>query len=282
MDNLPKGLELLHESLDVAEQYNFRPSRNVYGALFNVSFASGGWEEARTAQNKFYNAISSTYLRGLGYHLRMKGHELYALGQYEEALEAYRGAIEMYRKYSPDGRDVRTVEPYLGLTLLEVGDDLAARPLLVESSDFWKGRQSSRYARSLCALATLHLKRNEWSQAITILRQAHIAVDRSASDQPWPVKPQVSMLLSRALAMNGDREEALLRAQWAYESYKRMGHFLTGDAAYWLGKAFLEVNKAELANSCFVEARQKWMDLGLLHRLKGLDGLRPIPNDEMG
>lgn len=271
MDHLAKGLELLHESLEVAEQYNFRPSRNVYGALFNVSFAAGRWEEARDAQNKFYNAVSSSYLRGLGYHLRMKGHELFATGQYEQALDAYHGAVDMYRKYSPDGRDVHTVEPYLGLTLVEIGDDLAARPLLEQSSDFWKGRQASRYARSQCALATLHLNRDECDQAITILRQAYVAVERSASDQPWPVKPQVSMLLSRALAMNGDREEALMRAQWAYDHYKRMGHFLTGDAAFWLGKAYAGVGRVEEAASSAIEARQKWVDLGLEHRLKWLD-----------
>lgn len=270
MENLPKALELLHESLTVADQYNFRPSRNVYGALFNVSFASGRWEEAREAQSKFYNAVSSTYPRGLGYHLRMKGHELFAMGQYEEALDAYRGSIDLYRKHSPDGRDIHTVEPYLGLTLVEVGDDLAARPILEQSSDFWKGRQASRYARSLCALAVLHLNRGDGAQAITILRQAHVAVERSASDQPWPVKPQVSMLLSRALAMNGDHEEALLRAQWAYESYKRMGHFLTSDAAFWLGKAYASVNRTGVADTCFIEARQKWADLGLMHRFKWL------------
>ena len=95
----------------------------------------------------------------------MKGHEFYATGDYENAVEAYRSAIAMYRKYSPDGRDVRTVEPYLGLALVEAGDDLAARPLLEDACDFWKGRQASRYARGLCALAT-HGTLGAWNHVL--------------------------------------------------------------------------------------------------------------------
>jgi predicted ATPase len=268
MDNPTQGLEALHESLEIARQYTFRPSRNVYGQLFNITFALGRWEEASAAQKKFYEAISNSYQRGLGYHLRMKGHEFFALGQYEMAVDTYRSAIDMYRKYSPDGRDMHTVEPYLGLALVEAGDDLAARPILEEACDFWKGRQSSRYARGLCALATLHLKRGDCDQAIPLLRQALTAVEYSASDQPWPVRAQVSFVLGRALLMNGDKQEALIHAQWAYDRYKYMSHFLTGDAAYWLAQVYKEQNKTDLANASLVEARQKWTDLGLEHRLK--------------
>lgn len=267
MNNPARGLEVLHESLAVAKQYNFRPSRNVFGALFNVTFALGRWEESREAQEKFYEAISSTYPRGLGYHMRMKGHDFYAMGAYENAVDAYRNAIEMYRKHSPDSRDIRTVEPYLGLALVEAGDDLAARPLLEDACDFWKGRQSSRYARGLCALAALYLKRGDCAQAIPLLRQALVAVERAAADQPWPVRPQVSLMLGRALLMNGDREEALVHAHWAYDQYKHMGHFLTGDAVYALGQVYEAMKKPDLAGPCFVEARQKWTDLELEHRL---------------
>jgi tetratricopeptide (TPR) repeat protein len=267
MNNPARGMEALQESLTVARQYHFRPSRNVYGALFNITFALGMWEECRKAQNAFYEAVSNSYPRGLGYHLRMQGHELFALGQYENAAEAYRSAIAMYRKYSPDGRDVRTVEPYLGQALIEAGEPLAARPLLEDACDFWKGRQSSRYARGLCALAALSLKRGDCAQAIPLLRQALTAVEHAAADQPWPVRPQVSQMLGRALLMNGDREEALIHARWAYDCYKQMGHFLTGDAAYTLGQVYDALKKPELTGPCFVEARQKWTGLGLEHRL---------------
>lgn len=275
MDNPNKGLELLHESLEIAEQNGFKPSRNVHGALFNITFALGRWDEAREARENFYTAIATSYPRALGLYLRMKGHELFAQGQYENAVEAYRSAIEMYHKHSPDGRDARTVEPYLGMALVEAGEDLAARPLLEDTCDFWKGRQPSRHARSLCALATLFLKRGESSQAIPLLRQALIAVERSPSDQPWPVRPQVSMMLGRALMMNGEYEEALVHAQWAHEHYRRMNHFLTGDAAYWLGQIFIHLRKPDLAGPYLNEARQRWVDLGLKHRMPWLEEFTP-------
>jgi tetratricopeptide (TPR) repeat protein len=268
MDNPAKGIELLHESLEVARQYNFLPSRNVFGALFNIAFAVGQWDEARDAQLQFYKSIIPTYPRGMGYHLRMRGHDLLAHGQSAAAVEAYQEAIILYRKHSPDNRDVRTVEPYLGQALVESGSDLAARSLLEDTCDFWKGRQSSRYARSLCALAEISLKRGDCKQAIPLLRQALLAAEGSASEHPWPIRPQVSLLLTRALLLNQEPEEAILHAQWAHERYKRMGHYLSGDAAYWLGQVYLAFDKPRLADTYLIEARQKWTDLGLDHRLE--------------
>jgi tetratricopeptide (TPR) repeat protein len=202
--------------------------------------------------------------------MRMTGHELLARGEFEPAAAAYRQAIALYQQYSPDERDVRTVEPYLGWAMIEAGDDLAARPLLENACDFWKGRQESRYARALCFLSTHFLRRGNSEQAIPLLRQALIAIEKTTSDLPWPVRPQVSLTLARALLMAGEKEEALSHAQWAYDCYKRMGHFLCGASAFWLGKVYEGFHKPALSDRFYQEARLRWTDLGLEHLLKRL------------
>lgn len=270
MENPARGLELLHESLETAQRHHFSPSRNVYGAQFNLAFALGRWSEAREAQENFHKAAASTYPRGLGYYMRMKGHDFFVHGQYEAAVEAYQGAIDMFRQYSPDGRDARTVEPYLGMAMIAAGKDLAARPLLEEVCDFWKGRQPAQYAIGLCALAAYHLNRKAREQAVALMRQALTAVETSAADFPWPVRPQVSLMLARALLMNDEPGEALLHAQWAYDHYKRMGHFLTGEAAFWLGKIHASLRHSLETEACLIEARQRWTDLELPHEIARL------------
>ncbi|GAP15981.1 protein containg AAA ATPase domain [Longilinea arvoryzae] len=263
LGDLQRALQALSESIAIAGQYHFPVSRNLWGQWFNLNFSLGRWDEARRGRDNLYASLGSSYQRGLGYDYCLQGHLAFGQGQLEQAIEFYRKSIAMYNRYSPDERDTRSVEPYLGAALVKMGHCDSAREIVQRALTYWDGRYPARHANCLRILADIDLSAGKTEEAIRQLHAAESAAAGAAAEYPWPVQPQIQTSLARACIAAGRGGDAIQSALAAYQSYSATGHFLRGEAAYLAGQAYATDGKPELAIGYFNEARDTLEKLGL-------------------
>ena len=267
-ENWPESLKVMRQAVAIAESYQFPARLFIISNLSNLAIGLGLWAEAEQAIKLYRKTIiKKTNPVGWSGYYRQSGHLAYARGLFTEATRAYERALAVFNQRSSNERDFRYTQPYLGLALLEVGDLEQAVKHLKETCSYWQDRRTHGLARSLRGLARVELTQDPPIKAVMRLRQALAAIEGSNSGWPWPVWPYVCIDLGRALLMTGEHDEALEHALFGYEKFKKIGHFLLGEAAFVVGQILVAQGKQDEALAYLHEARDDWERLELTHHL---------------
>jgi tetratricopeptide (TPR) repeat protein len=264
-----ESLELLREALAIADDYHFHPSRFVIGRWFEVTFGLGMWSEAKRASDLLFKEHGD-YFRVRGFYHKWRGHMLYASGRFEEAAKSYQEAIKIFKENSlvdEDESDFRSIQPNLGLALLEAGNLEEGIRYLEDASDYWEKRNDTRFTRSLRGLARASFLQEDFIQSLAYLHKALEITEGSYSDRAWPDWPQVCTDLAKVLLVTGNSDEALKHAIVSYKKYKKWGHFLLGEVAFIIGQILVYQDKQQDALPYLQEAQNEWRRINLTHYL---------------
>ena len=268
-----QSIKILGEAKEVAQLYKFKTNRDVLGSLFDFHLGLGQWSEAYQALRELEVVVDPSSPTTPANHLYREGKAAHAQGRIEVAVICYQKALTEYIEQTPTyPEDDHKVQTYLGLALIATGERQQSRDYLEQACDYWQHKNDDSFAHCLRGLAKIDLAEGRIERALERLREALVAVENDYSeDSVWPVWQAVSLDLSLALLTAGDVQAALPHAQFAYDKFKKWGHFLLGEAAFAVGQILVAQGHSDQAISYLREARQDWQRLELAYHFPEWD-----------
>jgi len=269
------GFQAMQESVVVANEYHFPVSLAVYDEWANFAIGLGLWLESEKINDECRKSIDPSYPRAWGIYHYHVGNLAYARGMFHESTEAYQRAFSIQFEHGSDIRESKAVSPYLGLALAESGDFQQATSCLEDAYEYWKSRQTHcSFARILQGLARVNFFQGNLTQALTYLENALAIIKGSNAGGVWPVWPHVCIHLGQVLFKKGEYEHALEPALTGYEKFKRIRHYLFGEASFLVGQILVAQGKQNEALVYLQDAHDDWQRLELTYHLPKWEKLR--------
>lgn len=264
--NWNQSLGYLKSSIELANKYEFTPYQGVLTTSFHLALGLGLWNDAQQLLNKYRELYSSEELVS-NYAYYFEGQLSFAQMEFDTAVVFFKKAISRLKTDNFLSRRLsNTTKIFLGLALVSIGDIDKASTLLHESYGYWEREKSPIWlSHALYALGKLHFQRGDLNTAISFYKRAASVVQNKSIVNAWPIEPLSILSLGHAYFKLRSNVEALSCALQAYNEFKKMDHFLVGEAAFLIGSIMLANDEAQRNNvyQYISEAREIWINLGL-------------------
>jgi tetratricopeptide (TPR) repeat protein len=130
--------------------------------------------------------------------------------------------------------------------------------------------------RFLVGFARLDLCRGEFGSAMNKLTKALEALGK-INDWTWLGRANLNFSLFHL--HHGQPEDALSKAEVAYDAFSQDDHWRLCEAKIILSRCYVALGRFDLARRAIEEAKPMFLQFGLFHRLNQIDNLEALVNE---